>query len=123
MNETRQTGAYQTTVRTQQSGSKESLLSIRSQKGERLAMQVLSPSALKIYLYVTSNANNYHFLLWSKDVTEKLGISRRTYTSAIADLIDNGFLIKRRDGSEVWDFYDNPPIEESMQINVVKEIQ
>lgn len=85
-------------------------------------MKVLSPSALKIYLYVTSNANNYHFLLCSKDITEKIGISRRTYTSAIADLIDNGFLIKRTDGSEVWDFYDNPPISDLMEINVIKEM-
>jgi len=119
----RQTGAYQTTVRTQEKGSKDHLLSIRSQEGERIAMKVLTPTALKIYLYATSNANGYHFLLCSKDITEKLGISRRTYTSALADLIDNGFLIKRTDGSEIWDFYDNPPISDSIKVNVVKTIQ
>ena len=61
----RQTGAYQTTVRTQEKGSKDNLLSIRSQEGERIAMKVLTPTALKIYLYATSNANGYHFLLCS----------------------------------------------------------
>jgi len=115
----RQTGAYQTTVKTQEKGSKDNLLSIRSQQGERIAMKTLTPSALKIYLFVTANANNYHFLLTSNDVTAELGISRRTYTSAIKELIDNGFLIKRAD-SEVWDFYDNPPVTESIAVNVVK---
>lgn len=116
----RQQGGYQTTVRTQERGSKENLLSIRSQQGEKIAMKSLSPSALKIYLFVTANANGYHFLLTSNGVIAELGFSRRTYTSAMKELIDQGFLIKREDGSEVWDFYDNPPVKESISVNVVK---
>ena len=118
----RQQGAYQTTVRTQEKGSRENLLSIRSQQGEKIAMMRLGQNALKIYLLVTSNANGYHFLITSNNVTEELGFSRSTYTRAIKELIDEGFLIKRTDGSEVWEFYDNPPVKEQMHVNVVKTI-
>ena len=118
----RQQGAYQTTVRTQEKGSRENLLSIRSQQGEKIAMMRLGQNALKIYLLVTSNANGYHFLMTSNNVSEELGFSRSTYTRAIKELIDEGFLIKRTDGSEVWDFYDNPPVKEQMHVNVVKTI-
>ena len=85
-------------------------------------MMRLGQNALKIYLLVTSNANGYHFLMTSNNVTEELGFSRSTYTRAIKELIDEGFLIKRTDGSEVWDFYDNPPVKEQMHVNVVKTI-
>jgi hypothetical protein len=60
--------------------------------------------------------------LCSKDITEKLGISRRTYTNALANLIDNNFLIKRDDDSDIWDFYDNPPVIDQIKINIVKNI-
>lgn len=121
VDESRQTGAYQVQVNKQTKGTKNDLVSMRSMNGERYAMKVLSPSALKIYLYVTGNENNWHFLLYSKKVQEDLGIARRTFTSAIADLIDNGFLVKRTDGSGEWIFYDNPPVKDEMKITLIKE--
>ena len=116
----RQTGAQLTPVRTQEKGTKSSLLSIRSQEGEKIAYNRLSPGALKIYLNVTANANGFHFPMTSNKLTQQCGISKRTYTRAVKELIDEGFLVKRDDGSEEWEFHDKPEVQEVYSVTVVK---
>ena len=59
MGELKQQGAYMVQNHTQQKGSKDNLIVIRSKRGEELAYNVLGDKALRLYLMLTSNANGY----------------------------------------------------------------
>lgn len=123
MPETKQNGAYVVKNHTQQQGSKENLIVIRSKRGEEIAFNTLGDKALRIYLMLTSNANGFQCLVSSNGIAGKplpLNMSRATFTRAINELKENGFLIKR-EGQDVWDFYDIPKVEE-MKIEIHKEV-
>lgn len=66
----------------------------------RKAMKDLSPTAFKVWCYFNSNAEGYEFGLSSKDVCEACNITWKTYQSAIASLIENGYLVQE-------ELYDN----------------
>lgn len=108
MAEKRQTGAYQTVIKKQEKAQDKKLISIRSMDGERIAYKNLGLPALQIYLYMTRNRNGYPCLIWSNDIIEEMGFSRPTYTRAIKELKEKGFLVKRDDDSEKWEFHDTP---------------
>lgn len=119
----RQQGAYLITNHTQQRGSKENLISIRSQKGEEIAYNYLGDKALRIYLMLTSNANGYQLLMSSTQIGGKplpQGMSRSSFTRAIKELKDYGFLVKR-DEEDIWDFYDTPKEMEEMLVEIHKK--
>lgn len=85
-------------------------LAIRTQKAERLAAKTLTPTAFKIWLYVTANKNGYTFDLSSADVADSYGISRRSYTDAMKELERLGYLVPKVKGKErFYTFYDVPP--------------
>lgn len=109
----KQTGAYVVQNHTLQSGSREELVSIRSKLGEEIAYNTLGDKALRIYLMLSSNRDGFQCLMSSNEIAGKplpMGMSRATFTRAVTELKDNGFLIKRKD-EDVWDFYDKPPID------------
>lgn len=56
------------------------------------ALKVLSPSAFKLWVWFSSNANNYQFALSGVEVQGACGISKGTYDRAIKELIEQGFL-------------------------------
>lgn len=122
MPETKQQRAYHITNHTQQKGSKDNLIVIRSQKGEEIAYNVLGDKALRIYLMLTANANGFTCLMSSNQIGGKplpQGMSRSSFTRAIRELKDNGFLVKRED-EDKWDFYDTPKDAEEMLVEIHK---
>lgn len=57
------------------------------------AMRDLTPSAFSIYLYCASNQEGYSFGLSKQDVMATTGIGERSYTTAVQNLIDKGYLV------------------------------
>lgn len=118
----RQSGGYIVENHTQQSGSKESLIVIRSKDGEAIAYNTLSDKALRIYLMLSANANGFKCLMNSNSIAGKplpMNMSRSSFTRAVKELKDNGFLVQRKD-EDTWDFYDFPRDEEGMVVEVHK---
>lgn len=58
-----------------------------------LAMQLLKDTTFKLYMYLTSNADNYAFGLSRQDVIDNTGISSKSYDRAVQELIDRGYLV------------------------------
>lgn len=95
-------------------------LAIRTQKAERLAAKSLTPTAFKIWLYVTANKNGYTFDLSSADVSDAYGISVRSYSTALKELEQLGYLQPKVKGKKrYYTFYDIPP-EEVITITLSK---
>ena len=120
-----QTGAYICQVDNHQQGSKQNLVSIRSKKGEEIAYNILSDKALRIYLMVTSNKKGFQLTMSStqiggKPLPPQKNMSRSSFTRAISQLKEKGFLTKK-DNSSVWVFHDYPVAEEQIKVIVDKK--
>lgn len=79
------------------------------------AMRELSSVAFSVYMYLLSNQEGYVFGLSKTEVVAKTGISERSYTKAVAELEEKGYLFYTKeqasDGTEnapVYDFYSRP---------------
>ena len=79
------------------------------------AMNALTNVGFKVYMYLISNQEGYTFGLSRVDVIEKTGISSKSYTTAVTELIDKGYLIYLHefvtDGTEnapLYAFYSRP---------------
>ena len=92
----------------QEKATKDELIAVRSQKAERLAAKNLSPSAFKVWLYVTANKNGYSFDLSSADVADAYGVSARSFTAAMKELETAGYIVPKTDKKRYYDFYDMP---------------
>ena len=118
MAEERQTGAYviqNHVCEKKYDGSTDTLYSKRNKEGEKAAIYTLSDKALRIYLILTSNKDGYQLTMSSTQIGGEplpFGMSRSSYTRAIKELKDAGFLVKRPGSANQWDFYDVPKNEE-----------
>lgn len=63
-------------------------------EANKTAIQELSATTYKVYIYMAMNMNDFTFGLSSKDVTEKLNISIGVYNKAVAQLIEAGYLVQ-----------------------------
>lgn len=61
------------------------------------AMQNLSFTGFKLYMYCASNAEGYTFGLSREDVVKHTNIKDRSYFAAVNELIDQGYLIYTRE--------------------------
>ena len=57
------------------------------------AMQSLSGSAFKLYMYMCSNKDGFQFALSPTAVKRKTGVSRNSYDRAVKSMLDAGYLI------------------------------
>ena len=65
----------------------------------------LKSSSFKVWLYLTQFDNN-PFVINRRNIMECMGVSKNSYTRAIQELKDKGYLIKRNNDTYV--FYENP---------------
>ena len=79
------------------------------------AMRDLSSVAFSVYMYLLSNQEGYVFGLSKTEVVTKTGISERSYTKAVAELEEKGYLFYTKeqvsDGTEtapIYNFYSRP---------------
>lgn len=119
----RQSGAYICQVDNHQQGSRQNLVTIRSKQGEEIAYNTLSDKALRIYLLVTSNKKGFQLTMSSTQIGGKplpMNMSRSTFTRAVAQLKEKGFLTQK-DDSAIWVFHDYPVAEEEIKVIVDKK--
>lgn len=71
------------------------------------AMKTLKGSSLKMWLYFNKNQERYAFELSRADCLE-WGIKKDSYYDGIEELIEKGYLVQSREGSNLYTFYELP---------------
>ena len=106
----RWTGAYPAEVAKTERYSKGEFYFLRNKAGEAYAYNTLGVNALAIYLMVTSNKDRYRLTIASTGINGNplpRGMSRSSFTRAIQELKECGFMILDESGN-YWHFYDIP---------------
>ncbi len=70
------------------------------------ASRDLGAHALRLYLYLAANADNYSFALSPADIRQRIGMPNSTYRDQFLILVDKGYLVQS--GSNKYDFYEVP---------------
>lgn len=72
----------------------------------KAAARDLSAHALKLYLYLASNKDNYKLALSPAAVRQEIGMARSTYHDQFHVLVDKGYLVPAH--GSTFDFYEVP---------------
>lgn len=70
------------------------------------AAQELKGNAFKVYIYLLTNLDGFHFGLSPQDISNKYGMSLDSARDAIKQLIDKGYLELLEDCKFEYAFYD-----------------
>ena len=70
------------------------------------ASRVLGATALRLYLYLAANADNYTLALSPAAITRDIGMARSTYGDQFKVLVNMGYLVPA--GGNTYDFYEVP---------------
>lgn len=70
------------------------------------ASRELGAHALRLYLYLAANADNYTFALSPAALTRDIGMPRSTYHDQFRKLVDLGYLVQAN--GNTYDFYEVP---------------
>lgn len=70
------------------------------------ASKDLGAHALRLYLYLASNADGYELALSPAAITDAIGMPRSTYHDQFKILVDKGYLIET--SSNHYSFYEKP---------------
>lgn len=68
------------------------------------ACRLLTGNELKVFLYLNSNKDGYHWALSPEDIAEKVGSTTDGIRTAIRGLIKKGYMVKR--GKNTYDVYE-----------------
>lgn len=71
------------------------------------ASRLLGAHALRLYLYLASNANNFELALSPSAIERDIGMSHSTYRDQFRKLVNLGFLVLSEKGNH-YDFYEIP---------------
>ena len=74
------------------------------------AMKTLKGSSLKMWLYLNKNQENYTFEL-SRVACLEWGIKKDSYYDGFKELVEKGYLVQAREGSNNYTFYESPRAE------------
>ena len=74
------------------------------------AMRTLKGSSLKMWLYLNKNQENYTFDL-SRAACLEWGIKKDSYYDGVRELVEKGYLVQSREGSNYYTFYESPRTE------------
>lgn len=85
------------------------------------AMCLLKPNTFKLWCYMAKNQNNHTFALSCVDVCEFCSFTKKTYLGCVQELIDVGYLVLSKPGSNAYDFYEKLPQQQSIEITIHKE--
>ena len=72
------------------------------------AMQQLNNSAFKLWIYLSSNADDFQLALSCVDVCNACGMSPSTSHNAVTELIEKGYLVNTI--GNIYDFNGQPAI-------------
>ena len=80
------------------------------------ASRVLGATALRLYLYLAANADNYTLALSPAAINRDIGMARSTYGDQFKVLVNRGYLVPV--GGNTYDFYEVPQTATHTKIDV-----
>ena len=72
----------------------------------KAASRTLGAHALRLYMYLAANANNFELALSPAAIEAEIGMPRSTYKDQFRKLINYGYLVPR--SGNKYDFYETP---------------
>ena len=72
------------------------------------AYRNLNATALCLYLYLAGNMNGYSLEFSAKTIHAEMGLPESTCRDQFKVLVEKGYLVPKRDGSNIYDFYERP---------------
>ncbi len=68
----------------------------------------LEPYGLQIYLYLAGNKDGFNLELSQEAAEREAGIKKTSFHKYVKRLIEKGYLVQRKEGSNIYDFYEMP---------------
>ena len=98
--------------------NKNNIYACINKEAMRSAMEDLQTKAgFKLWCYFADNQPQYTFALSSKDFCEQAGCGMDAYRASFEELVLKGYLVKRMDEYESYDFY-----EKSLTKQIIEEV-
>lgn len=72
------------------------------------ANKALSPYGLQVYLYLAGNKDGFDLELSQEAAERDAGIKKTSFHKYVTLMIDKGYLVQRKEGSNIYDFYEVP---------------
>lgn len=104
----------------------ENNLYLKAQKKAMFAaMKNLTPTNFEVWIYLASHAPKYEFWFSPAAISKETGLKKSALQEGIRVLIQEGYLIQRKNCNNVYDFYEVPiqdqePKEQEIKIQVHK---
>ena len=83
----------------------------------------LGPYGLQLYLYIAGNKDGFDLALSQEAAEQEAGIKKTTYHSYVKALIAKGYLVPRKENSNIFDFYEIPKREEDKRVVPACELE
>ena len=88
--------------------NKENIYGILNIEALHQASKVMNDKEFRLYVYMSCQQDGYTYGLSPKAIKERIGLSEDRCRAAVNGLIDKGYLKKQTDGSNLYDFFENP---------------
>ena len=75
----------------------------------------LEPYGLQLYLYIAGNRDGFDFALSQEAADRDAGITKTTFHKYVKVLIEKGYLVPRKENSNIYDFYEVPKRKEDKE--------
>ncbi len=85
--------------------AKSDFLGIKNENWQA-ASRDLGAHALRLYLYLAANADNYNLALSPADIRQTIGMATSTYRDQFVKLVDKGYLVANSGNG--YDFFEVP---------------
>lgn len=72
----------------------------------------LEPYGLQLYLYIAGNKDGFDLALSQEAAEQEAGIKRTSFHKYVNLMIAKGYLVPRKENSNIYDFYEIPKREE-----------
>lgn len=72
------------------------------------AYQDLNATALCLYLYLAGNKDGFDLAFSPKAIHDEMGLPESTCRDQFKVLVNKGYLVRRNENSNVYDFYEIP---------------
>lgn len=77
--------------------------------------------AIYLWLVLAGNKDGYDLAFSPKAILERSGLPESTCRDAVDRLIRNGYLVQKREGSNIYDFYERPEFATQKSTHTVTE--
>ena len=76
----------------------------------------LEPYGLQLYLYIAGNMDGFNLALSQEAAEQEAGIKKTSFHKYVNLMIEKGYLVPRKENSNIFDFYEIPKREEDKRV-------